>query len=215
MKYLKMVGLAAVAAMALMAFLGAGSAAGAVLCKTDTDPCEAGQDLAAGDSLTFSLKSVVVLKAAFSQVKCGSSHLGTKITNTGGKGKEVDAEVTEFSLTECKCGERTAHITTTSTGSLRIDSAGTVTSVDTRTTMNCTGLASCIYGTVSGGTDIDTFTDSTDTGSAAELDGSATLTWSSGTGDSGQFICAGFGDTATWTASYQVTSPKTLYLSNE
>lgn len=217
MNYLKMLGLATLAGLALTASLGASSASGAVLCKTDTDPCEAGQDLTAGDSLTLSLRSGTntVLKAVFGEVLCSSSHLKAKLTNTGGKAKEVEAEVTELSFTECKCGERFAHVTIDSLGSLRIDDSGTVLSLGTRTTLKCTGILSCIYGTVAGGTDIGTFTDSTDTGSTAELDGSATLTWTSGTGDSSQFVCSGFGDTASWTAQYEVTDPDEIFLSNE
>lgn len=216
MKYQKMIGLAAMAAMALMAFFGASSASAAVLCKTDSNPCEAAQDLKAGDTLTASLKSGThaTLQASFSNVTCSQSHLAGKLTSTGGEGKEVEGEVTELTFTECKCGERTAHVTVIEKGSLKINNAGTVTSVATRATIQCTGLGiSCVFGTVAGGTDIGTFTDSTDTGSTAQLDGEATLTWSSGSGDSSQFLCAGAIDTAKWTATYQVTSPDSLYLS--
>ncbi len=43
MKHVKLLGLIAVAAMALMALLGAGTASATVLCKTTTDPCPAGE----------------------------------------------------------------------------------------------------------------------------------------------------------------------------
>ena len=213
MKYVKMLGLAAVAAMALMAFFGASSASAAVICKTNADPCGASWDLVKGDSLNASLKSgtSAVLKAAFSEVKCSKSEVKGEVINTGGKGKEVEGDITEITFTECKCGERTAHVTTTEAGSLKVNDAGTTTVVGTRATINCTGLASCIYGTVLSGTDVG----SGSGGSPATFNASATLTWSSGTGDSGQFVCAGFGDTGTGTATYQITSPSTLFISTE
>jgi hypothetical protein len=43
MKYLKILGLAAVAAAAVMSIAGAGSASATVLCSTTADPCPAGQ----------------------------------------------------------------------------------------------------------------------------------------------------------------------------
>jgi hypothetical protein len=213
MKYVKMLGLAAVAAMALMALFGASSASPAVLCQTNADPCGAGWDSVKGAEFTSTLNTgtSAVLKAAFSEVKCGKSEVKGTITNTGGKGKEVEVESSEIIFTECKCGERTSHVTTTEAGSLKVNHAGTVTSIATRATINCTGLASCIYGTVAAGTDVGTFKE----GEPGSLEASATLTWSSGTGDSGQFVCAGFGDTGTWTASYAVTSPSALFVSNE
>jgi hypothetical protein len=241
MKYVKTLGLAAVAAMALMAFFGASSASAAVLCKTNTDPCTAGQDLkkaegeVPADTLTSSLTTgtSAVLKAAFSEVKCSSSHVNGKITNTGGTdlieeklvNTEVQGELTELSFTECTCGARTAHVTTTSLGSLKVNDAGTVTSINTRATINCTGLAKCVFGTVAAGTDIGKFTETvvhhpetkpapTIPAKKAELDAEATLTWFSGAEDSGQFVCAGFGDTGTWTATYQVTTPESLYISH-
>lgn len=42
MKYVKTLGCAAMAAMALMVFLGAGTASGTVLCKTAASPCPEG-----------------------------------------------------------------------------------------------------------------------------------------------------------------------------
>ena len=215
MKHLKMLGLAAVAAMALMAFFGASSASAGVLCKTHQNHCSAGWKLSNGMTLTTSLTSgkQAVLKAAFSEVKCNSSHVAGTVTNEGGEGAEVEGEITELSFTECKCGERTAHVSVIQKGILKVNGAGTVTSTNTRATIQCTGLASCIYGTVASGTDIGTFTDSTKTGGAAELSASATLTWTSGEGDSGQFVCAGFGDTGTWTAEYVETgSTRNLWL---
>ena len=203
MKYLKMLGLAAVAALAFTVFLGAGSASGLVWCKTKQSHCAAGWDSPSGQLFRWSLKSgkKATLKAAFSEVQCSSASVEGKVTNTGGNGKEVETDITEFSFTECKCGERVAHITTTESGSLRVNDAGTLTSLGTRFTINCTGLASCIYGTVAAGTDIGIMR----SGEPAEIDGAATFTWSSGTGDSGQFVCAGFGDTGTWTGTLVMT----------
>lgn len=60
MKYLKMLGLAAVAAAALMAFVGAGTASAkeGVLCSTTSNPCNS--KWAAGTVIDFSLKGSAV-----------------------------------------------------------------------------------------------------------------------------------------------------------
>jgi hypothetical protein len=211
MKYLKMLGLASVAAMALMAFFGASSASATVLCTTDAEPCKnTGWEI---KTITASLTSgkSAVLKAAFSEVKCSNSHVHADIISSGGD--EIEGEITELSFTECTCGARTAHVTVTSKGSLNVNLAGTAKSIGTRATINCTGLATCIFGTVAAGTDIGTVQDSTDISEGTpEVLASATLTWSSGTGDSGQFVCAGFGDTGTWTADYVLTNHESAYL---
>ena len=215
MNHLKILGLAVVAAMALLAFFGASSASTAVLCETDEGHCAVGWDLEAGDKLTASLTSRTnaVFKQAAFEMRCSASHLDSEITDTGGNGKEVHSSITELSFTFCKCGERTGHVTVISFGTLRFNGEGTtVGNGGTRITLHCTGLASCIFGTVAAGTDVGRLTDNTDVGGPAELDAEATLTWSSGTGDSGQFICAGFGDTGTFTATYRFTGTDDLWL---
>jgi hypothetical protein len=82
MKRLKALGLAAVAAMALTAFLGAGSASATVLCTTTTTPCDSHID-----QIEFSAKSATSGKeystGGTEEATCtGSSFSGNK-TVTG------------------------------------------------------------------------------------------------------------------------------------
>jgi hypothetical protein len=215
MKYLKTLVLAAMAAMVLIMFLGAGSASAAKGCRTDADPCPAEWALVKGDTLTGSLTTgtEAVLKAAFAEVKCKKTHVQGEITNAGGAGKVIEAQLTSISAEECKCGERTVHVNWLGFGAATVNDAGTVTSTNSTFTAVCTGLASCIFGTTASGTDVGMVTDTTDTGGGtARADASASLTYFSGVGDSGQFVCSGFGDTSQWSATYQLTTPDALWL---
>jgi hypothetical protein len=56
MKYLKMLGLVAIAAAALMAIAGAGTASATVLCRTTSTPCAAGQKWETNTQVHFTLK---------------------------------------------------------------------------------------------------------------------------------------------------------------
>jgi hypothetical protein len=60
MKYLKMLGLTAVAAMAVMAFVGAGTASASKICSTTTDPCTS--PWANGTVIDFSLAESATLE---------------------------------------------------------------------------------------------------------------------------------------------------------
>lgn len=78
MKQLKTFGLAAIAALSMMAFVGAGSASGTVLCTESKDPCPYGEDYAAGTTIHAVLEkgkeALLQLSSGFiSEVSCASS----------------------------------------------------------------------------------------------------------------------------------------------
>ncbi|HET9677451.1 MAG TPA: hypothetical protein VFP21_08115 [Solirubrobacterales bacterium] len=84
MKYLKMLGLAAVAAMALTAVAGAGSAsAHAVLCKESAIPC--GSSYKTGEHITATAGTTRF--TAGLEVTCTSSEATIQVTGAGGEGK--------------------------------------------------------------------------------------------------------------------------------
>ena len=107
MKYLKTVGLTAVAALAFMAFVGLGTASATTLCKTGTPEesvCGAGagkkKTSATDESITASsTNSKLTGGSATFNISCTSS--STTVTATGNSGTTVPGEVTALSFTGC------------------------------------------------------------------------------------------------------------------
>jgi hypothetical protein len=187
MKYIKILGLVAVAAAALMAF--AGTAAATVLEGS-------GGNLAKGTKID-STGTNAVLKAGFATIECNHSEVDGTTSNAGGAGETVTGSISNLTFTECnatvnvlKKGSLTVHYTS--------GQNGTVTSEGTEVTVATAGT-SCVYGTPTA-TTIGTLTG----GSPAKLNASASLKKISG-----GFLCA---DPASWTATYTVTSPNPLYV---
>jgi hypothetical protein len=94
MKYLKMLGLAVVAAAALSAFMGAGSASATVLCTTNSTPCGTSHTEGTKEGMypaesTFVAhlkeKTKAVLQAGIFTVECEGSTAEMASTTTGSK----------------------------------------------------------------------------------------------------------------------------------
>jgi len=89
MKYVKMLGLAAVAAAALMAFVGASTASATVLCKTagtgspTGTTCPANQAYPAGTAITAVNKGTVKLDTTFKTIECSGSEVKGSTSNEG------------------------------------------------------------------------------------------------------------------------------------
>lgn len=96
MRYMKMLGLAVVAATALMAFVGAGTAS-AVLCKVKESPCAAGNQYPTPTTLLGVSKEAVL--SGNLEVKC-ESHV--TIVHEGVKGGKLFGKVTLLDWTNCK-----------------------------------------------------------------------------------------------------------------
>ncbi|MGN6254863.1 MAG: hypothetical protein ACTHO8_07770 [Solirubrobacterales bacterium] len=197
MKYLKILGLAAIAAAALMAFAGSASA------TTLTSP--AGTTLPAGTLIKSKLKSPkAVLHGAFGNVECEESTLEGKTANTGSSTETVHGAVEGLTFTKCNCevvvlkkGELEIH-----TLNATADGNGTVTASGQEVTTKCNFFGieyHCIWKT--SGTDLGTLTGGTPAVIAAK---EAVITREGG--NSGT-AC---GKSGTWTAEYEVTSPTTL-----
>ncbi|MGN6254286.1 MAG: hypothetical protein ACTHO8_04810 [Solirubrobacterales bacterium] len=202
MKQLKMLGFAAIAAGALMAFVGVGSASATTL------TCPSGTACPAGTTIKSVSEGKAVLDAPFGNVECESTVEGhTTTTKEQEEHKETPrAGVNDGPITSLKwsnCGGDT--VTTLATGSLTIESAGsnngTLKSTGSSVTVIHLGVH-CIYET--SGTTLGTVTGSSTTGGNATLDIKATIPR---TGGNGGAFC---GTSAPWTGSYKVTSPTSL-----
>lgn len=203
MKYVKMLGLAALAALALSALLGSGSASATVLCKTYVTPCPAGWDYPAGTEIHASSKagtSVVLRDTSGNELNtCTSSTIKGKTTNTGSATETVVGNIESLTLTGCK-----NTTTVLALGSFEIHyvgpkTKGVLTSSKAKVTDVIFGV-SCAYGTGSG-TQIGVL--ESDETTEAELSVEAVLTK-----EEGGFLCPG---SAVWVAKYAITAPKPLY----
>jgi hypothetical protein len=205
MKYLKMLGLAAVAAAALMAFLGAGTAsAETTLCEKTEDPCQAANAVTAGETISASLAAgtKAVLTAGEKKVECSKSGISGKVATATTPTGNVAAK--DLTWSECNIPAETV---TGGTIGIHHHGAhnGTVTVKDfvVKTTE---GFISCYWrptaaatGTMTAGTPATIkFTDL-----PVELVDTVDH-------NSSAFCPA---STGKWNATYQVTNPKSLFVS--
>lgn len=203
MKYVKMLGLAAVAAAALMAFVGAGTAsAETTLCKVTETPCSSTNMYPVGTEIKSSLvagtKAVLTPAGELPTIECEASAVeGKTETTTTPEGK-----ISTLSFTKCN-----QTVETVETGKLQIhydaEHNGTLTASGVRVRVKALfGALSCDFGgevnaglTVTGG-------------APAKVDATATIPMIQKTGS---INCP---ESAVWHAEYNVTSPNPLYISN-
>lgn len=203
MKYVKMLGVLAVAAAALMAFAGSASASNL------TSPT--------GTTYTNTITATAgatTLHGSFVSVTCNKSHVKGKVSQHGA-GVTVKGNIEELSFTECNFPT-----TVETTGSLEVHPIrpkvsphttclaadgdtcdGTLTSTGAKVTIT-TSVGSCTFTT--NATPIGTVTGTSTTGSKAKLDISGTIPRTGGS-----FLC---GSSGTWTGSYTVDTPSTLWI---
>jgi hypothetical protein len=193
MKYIKILGLAAVAAMALMAFVGSASA---------TELYSGATTLGKDTTISASLSGSSVLSSGGSTLNtCTGGKFAAKITDPGGPTATVKGSLETIDFENCANVVHTEtlgtlevhHITGTKNGTVR--ASGTVIG-NTIFGVNCryesgTGLD---LGTLTGATSGD-----------AVFDVNATVKGAAGN----SFLCPG---TANWTATFLVTSPTPLHV---
>jgi hypothetical protein len=192
MKYVKILGLLAVAAAAMMAFAATASA------TTLTSPT--------GTVYTGSLHAIhegthVTLQNPIAKIECNSTVEGA--IEHHGTGQTVTGNITSLSFTNCT---NEWHVTVVAAGSLELhhkaSGEGTVTSSGATVEATRFGV-NCRYKTEN--TDLGTITDSHKTGATATMDIHALIPF-----HSGSFLC-GSGAT-TWEGNYSVTTPDLLYI---
>jgi hypothetical protein len=189
MKHVKMLGLLAVAAAALMAFAGTASA------TTLTSP--------AGTAYTSTIKATSThssLHGSFISVTCTHSAVEGKV-ETHGAGVTAGGKISSLSFGGCNYA-----VTVKKTGSLEVHYAnsgggtGTVTSTGAEIAIH-TSIGECIFTTSA--TDIGYLVGSTTKHATLEI-GSAAIPRTGGS-----FFCGSSGE---WTGDYTVTTPSTLYV---
>jgi len=211
MKYVKTLGLAAVAAVALLAFV-ASSASATVLCKvnTETEMCSEANEYGSNQEIHAVLTAgkVVKLATAFKTLECKKSTIKGKIAEgwTGSTTQTVTGPVEVLTLGECNC-----EFIVLKTGTFEIHADpvngvdtdnGVLTSSGTEITESCStifGKVHCIL--VTEATTLGTLTG----GNPAEIDANANMPRKPT-----DELCAG---EAKLTAEYEITTPKPLYVS--
>jgi len=200
MKYVKILGLAALAAMAVMAFVGAGTASATELYSGATT-------LKAGTEIQATLSGTALLQTTdgIELDTCTGGEVKGKTTNTGSSTETVKGNIEALTWTNC-----TEPTSTIAKGGLEIHWTsglnGTVTSIAnpvtgevSEVTVNTTIFGSCIF-TIATGSIIGTLTGSTTTN--ATFDINAIATRKSG-------LCP---NSAKWNGTYKVTKPLPLHV---
>ncbi|MGN6274963.1 MAG: hypothetical protein ACTHNP_03415 [Solirubrobacterales bacterium] len=197
MKYLKILGLAAVAAAALMAFVGAGTASATTLCKTTSTPCASlattlESSLETGKTAKLEAGGIVLDECSESGVSGTIEEQGSTVTAKGKVKKENLTWGTTCTHTTDTLagGELEVHAITSSDN-------GTVTATGFEVTVN-TIFGSCIYGFRTEHKDLGTL----EGGTTPKLVINTNVPLISGP-------CP---TTSTWNATYLVTNPKPLYV---
>ncbi len=160
MTYLKMLGLAAVAAVALMALAGAGSASATVLCHKAETPCS--QKWSKGTEPEFVVRPGTKARWASEPttvMECSSGDLKGSVTSAGGSSETVKIPLSTFSWTSCS----PASSSTLEAGELEVHSIsgsanGRVTLKGFTDRMENTPFGTCVYTSGSTGIDLGTLT---------------------------------------------------------
>jgi hypothetical protein len=201
MKHLKMLGLFAMAAAALMAFAGSASAQTLTAPTGTAYPTTPGVPPEGKNALSASLEGSALLKAGFAEITCLNSEVsGTVTTNNN---TEASGSITKVHFTQCEEGQTVT--TLNNNGTLTIlKSTHVATGTGTQVTTAVAGV-SCVYGLGETPTTLGTATNTVVGGvDKVTLDISAKLPKISG-----GFLCA---SPASWTANYVVTTPSSSFL---
>jgi hypothetical protein len=206
MKYVKMLGIAVGVAAVLMALGGAGTASATVLCKNNESTSSCNENYPSGTEFKSSLSTgtKTILKTEFKTVECSKSTVSGK-TETGGSATEtVKGPLEALTFEECNCEVKVLKKGTLEIHWISGGTNGTVTETGAEVTVNCStifGNVHCIY--VTENTDLGTLTG----GNPASLDVNASIPRLTTNA-----LCT---PTATWEASYEVTAPKPLYVTQD
>jgi len=201
MKYVKMLGLAAVAAAALMAFVGAGTASATTLTGVG------GAKLPSGTTIHAVGEGTLTLTTAFKNIECKEEEglvptVQGKTTNETGASVSGNVEILNWG--KCNCEVKTLAKGTLSITVSGAGPNGTLSSNGAEVTSQCStvfGNVHCIYKTSN--TSLGTLTGSTTTKSTATMDISSANIPRLSTDP----LCA---EKANWDANYKVTNPDTL-----
>jgi hypothetical protein len=149
MKYLKMLGLAVVAAAALAAFGGAGSASATVLCHTTASPCpqkwskgtEVEYRIASGTSAEWKTTGGLALNT------CTNGTLKGTIANAGSASETVNISIpaSGFSWSSCTMGQETLEGGELEIHAIAGSDNGTITMKGFRFKTETLSFGTCVY----------------------------------------------------------------------
>ena len=161
MRYVKILGLAAITAAALMAVIGAGTASATVLCKNNLNTEKCSEIYPAGTKVEGKMIGKGTLDTSFKSIECGKASGSGEITNAGSSTTTATGGNGIPTFSECNCEVK---VLKTGTGEIHWIAGtdnGTLTSNGAEATVNCStifGSVHCIYassnshaGTLTGG----------------------------------------------------------------
>jgi hypothetical protein len=208
MKHVKMIGLAAVAAVVVTAFAGTTPASATKLCRMMV-PANSGECRESYGTKTMIHavnEGTAALTTAFKTIECGISTIEGEVTNSGSGSATVSGPVTTLSFGTCNCEVKVIKKGSLEVHWIPLSQNGTLTSSGAEVTASCStifGTVHCIYATSA--TDLGTLT------GGAMSEGKATMDIESQ--DIPRLTTNGLCDeTANWDTKYEVTSPKPLYV---
>lgn len=204
MKYLKMLGLAAMAAAVLMAIVGAGTASATVICKNNlnTEKCsepyavgtEGTASLAAGTTALFATTEGEVLDT------CTESTIKSTLKEAGSSTTTVKSGVSTMTFGKCTFATKVLNGGSAELHWIKGTDNGTLTTFNTEVTINTVFFGSCVYGAPSTGIDVGT--------TVGGNPGSMTLN-TVFPRISGSFICP---EDGVFTGKYVATSPTNAWV---
>jgi hypothetical protein len=212
MKYVKTLALAAVAAAALMAFVGASSASATVFCKakpsepptTTGTTCPANQAYPAGTTTHEVSEGAVHLTTSFQNIECKHSIIEVEIEKEGGAMEGLKGPVKKLTFEECNCS---VAVLQGGTQEFRWEADtfnATITSSGGEVTATCStifGVEHCIYTTEN--TNVGKSTGGAE--AKVDIEGNEVLRLPTSS------LCAEQGN---WHGTYKVESPKPLYFAD-
>ncbi len=217
MRYVKMLALAAVAAGALMAFIGAGTASATVLCSTTADPCPAGQSWPANTAIDFSIPSGASANLVDTTGEpldtCTTSTVKGKITNAGSSSATTTGAVEELTWGSCTFPTKTLTLGNLEIHKVAGTSNGTLTADGTfEVTINTIFFGSCIYG-VTSGVDLGELTEGIYTKTTGKPTDETAVFHANAVAEKFSGSNLACPSTSRWTATYTLTSPEGTTLS--
>ncbi|HET7508991.1 MAG TPA: hypothetical protein VFJ65_01955 [Solirubrobacterales bacterium] len=203
MQPLRMLGLAAMAALALMALAGAGTASATVLCKNNLNTANCSETLGVGTELKASSTTALVIKTEYKKIECPKSSFIGKVTNGGGNNATVIGNIETLTFNECNC-----ELKILNRGSFEIHFVpgtdnGTFTDEGQEVTTNCStgfGIIHCIYKTENNHNKLGTLTGGNPAKLPENIDIPRLETHA---------LCVNEGN---WSTNYEFTAPNPLYV---
>jgi hypothetical protein len=207
MKHIKMLGLCLAGALVAMALIGAGTASATRLCAQNTTPCPAGSTYGKGTSIKAQLVpgTTSVVTSGFVTVVCTESTMSGKTTSAGGgSGTPVLGQISSVTWKGCK----TTSGSSCTASALNTPWGVSVSGSGGNGTMTVSGAAGKFTCSVTCEYEAKTASVSASGGNPARIKASNVSFSRIG----GSFLCS---SSASWSAEYEVTSPKPLFVVSE